>query len=799
MRKNQMKSTSIKIEPVGDIIYDSESDGFVEEATRIWVISCFDRGCNKVRIFHNFPDVYRRTGSIKQGLMFLRDAMRKGNNIICHNQIGHDLPLFQKIEPRFTYTRENIVDSLIMSRAIWFDRPIPKTCKGGTHSLEAWGLRNKFPKPEHEEWHRFSADMVKRCIMDTLNNNMTYNKLLEESKGWARYERVMKREHEVAFEVQQQARNGWLADTDKMKEHVETLDKLMEEIREQVEPNIPPHPSPYDATKCHWDEVNEMLGMPWRKVPGRKRDHLGNPIRPAGKPVGGVKMVPKTKRKKVELDEPHPETGKDYEWITEEVLDDDGQPIMVESGGLYAKSGGYKSNIAKYFEIDPESAKDPDGGLIGGPFTKVQFTKVTLSQHARIKDYLLKYCGWIPDEWNYKKNSYGKFIRDNKRRLVKSSPKLTETSYDTIEGGLGQMIGRFYTYHHRRNTILNIKGSKSKGWLNQIREDGRLSAGANTFGTSTGRQSQYGIVNVPSVTALFGGEMRECWIAPAGRMIVGCDISSAQLRLLANYMKDPIYTHAVCEGMEYEVSPKTFELKSEPTYEDDYEIHYDDEPNKCKYDKKEDTWLIYRGTDPHSLNSIACGLSNEYDSLKQLAKGRKLAKNFIYGFLFGAQAPKIASIIGCSIPEAEQVIENYFLKFPSLQTLKDDLLQEWNESKLYWMKKGFKNRACITVLGDTKLHCETDRKLLNYLLMGSEAQLMKQAIINTNTEIRNRGLDALMVANIHDEYSFDTLEDDVEAMLELTPRAITMAGEQLGAEVRMDGDAKSGINWRVVH
>ncbi len=47
-----------------------------------------------------------------------------------------------------------------------------------------------------------------------------------------------------------------------------------------------------------------------------------------------------------------------------------------------------------------------------------------------------------------------------------------------------------------------------KGWLNQIRPDGRLSAGAMVFGTSTGRMTQYGIVNVPSGAAVYGEPMR---------------------------------------------------------------------------------------------------------------------------------------------------------------------------------------------------------------------------------------------------------------------------------------------------
>ena len=75
---------------------------------------------------------------------------------------------------------------------------------------------------------------------------------------------------------------------------------------------------------------------------------------------------------------------------------------------------------------------------------------------------------------------------------IKSSPKLTESSFESLPEGIGQQIAEYNTLSHRRRTFLNEKDDE-KGWINSMREDGRISAGAQVFATSTGRHAQKGI------------------------------------------------------------------------------------------------------------------------------------------------------------------------------------------------------------------------------------------------------------------------------------------------------------------
>ena len=143
--------------------------------------------------------------------------------------------------------------------------------------------------------------------------------------------------------------------------------------------------------------------------------------------------------------------------------------------------------------------------------------------------------------------------------------------------------------------------------MNQIRPDGRLSAGAMVFGTSTGRMTQYGIVNVPSGAAVYGAPMREVWTCEDGTDIISVDQNSAQLVLLCNFMGDEDFTKAVTEGKESVEFTKQDDGRYYCKHLDKY---LNPETDKyLRYDAENDLYEVYTGTDAHTLNSIYFGLN----------------------------------------------------------------------------------------------------------------------------------------------------------------------------------------------
>lgn len=128
---------------------------------------------------------------------------------------------------------------------------------------------------------------------------------------------------------------------------------------------------------------------------------------------------------------------------------------------------------------------------IGGPFSKVSFEKYDLNSPAQLKEFLFT-LGWIPDEWNY-----------NKETKERGAPKITESSLLSIDSSdLGRWIGKYYTMRHRRNTLENIKDPEGKGLLSFVDADGMVAADAFTVGTPTLRMRHKPPVNSAGVKPL---------------------------------------------------------------------------------------------------------------------------------------------------------------------------------------------------------------------------------------------------------------------------------------------------------
>ena len=113
---------------------------------------------------------------------------------------------------------------------------------------------------------------------------------------------------------------------------------------------------------------------------------------------------------------------------------------------------------------------------IGGAFSKVNFEKYDLDSPDQLKEFLFT-IGWVPDEWNF-----------NKETGERTSPKITESSLKSIgSSDLGRWISRYYTLRHRRNTLENIKNPEEKGLLSFLDDNNTVAADAFTIVTPTYR------------------------------------------------------------------------------------------------------------------------------------------------------------------------------------------------------------------------------------------------------------------------------------------------------------------------
>lgn len=168
--------------------------------------------------------------------------------------------------------------------------------------------------------------------------------------------------------------------------------------------------------------------------------------------------------------------------------------------------------------------------------------------------------------------------------------------------------------------LLQKRIAQIKSWIDEVGSDGRVHGKVITNGAVTGRMthSSPNMAQVPNAGSVYGPECRQCWTVEDGNMLVGCDASGLELRMLAHYMQDKEYTHAVVSGSSKD------------------------------------------GTDIHTKNQKAAGLQT-----------RDQAKTFIYAFLYGAGPSKIGSIVGGSAKDGQKLIDSFLDATPSLKALRN--------------------------------------------------------------------------------------------------------------------------------
>ena len=162
--------------------------------------------------------------------------------------------------------------------------------------------------------------------------------------------------------------------------------------------------------------------------------------------------------------------------------------------------------------------------------------------------------------------------------------------------------------------MLQKRIAQIDSWLEAIGSDGRVHGRVITNGAVTGRMTHMkpNMAQVPNSGSPYGHECRDLWTVEKGYKLVGIDASGLELRMLAHYMNDNVYTHEVVSG------------------------------------------------DIHTANQTAAGLQT-----------RNQAKTFIYAFLYGAGSAKIGSIVGGSAKEGQKLINSFLQNTPKIKALRE--------------------------------------------------------------------------------------------------------------------------------
>lgn len=200
-------------------VFDIETDGLLEEATKIHVLSWMDEN-----------GVVQHTHDQFNMAVFFTQA----KTLVGHNIIRFDIPVVEKLLG--IKVEAKLVDTLALSWYLNHDRP--------RHGLEGYGEDYGVPKPKITDWNNLTPEeYAHRCNEDVKINAKLYKDLSAQLE-WL-YQDQTERESFVQYLsfkmdcARQQEALGWKLDVAKAQSHYEELQSLKEEKIEQLAEAMP--------------------------------------------------------------------------------------------------------------------------------------------------------------------------------------------------------------------------------------------------------------------------------------------------------------------------------------------------------------------------------------------------------------------------------------------------------------------------------------------------------------------------------------------------------------------------------
>ena len=209
-------------------VFDIESDGLMDEATKIHCIILYDIDKDEIIHVDNWDAI---------------KLMSRAKLLIGHNIVKFDLPMLKKFydfEPK-----GEIFDTIIATRLLFPDIRDADFKRGndfptkliGRHSLESWGHRiGEYKAHIETDWKTFTPEMLEYCKQDVHVNVGLYRAI--EKKGYSK--QAMELEHDVAKLIFKQEQYGFMFDEDKAKELYGKLEARRLEIEEELQELFPP-------------------------------------------------------------------------------------------------------------------------------------------------------------------------------------------------------------------------------------------------------------------------------------------------------------------------------------------------------------------------------------------------------------------------------------------------------------------------------------------------------------------------------------------------------------------------------
>ncbi len=276
-----------------------------------------------------------------------------------------------------------------------------------------------------------------------------------------------------------------------------------------------------------------------------------------------------------------------------------------------------------------------------------------------------------------------------------------------------------------------------------IADDGRIHTTFNQTAAATGRLSSNNpnLQNIPIRTPL-GREIRACFIAEPGNLLVSVDYSQVELRLLA---------HIAGEDALKEI------------FRRDEDVHT---ATACR---------VF-GVTPDQIDP---GM-------------RSKSKMINYGIVYGLSAYGMADRLDIPQAEAETFIRRYLDGFPAVGRFIESTIEQGTEHGYVSTLLGRRRQVPELRARRWELRKQGERFAVNMVIQGTAADIMKVAMVDSDRALREAGLRSRLVLQIHDELLFEGPAEEAEAVEKLAREQMVQAFD-MDPPLAVEGGR--GPNW----
>jgi DNA polymerase I len=275
-------------------------------------------------------------------------------------------------------------------------------------------------------------------------------------------------------------------------------------------------------------------------------------------------------------------------------------------------------------------------------------------------------------------------------------------------------------------------------------ETGCVHTSYSQIGAVTGRlsSSNPNLQNIP-IRSEEGRRLRNGFIASPGNVLLSVDYSQIELRIVAHMAQD------------------------------------------------ENMLAAFRaGQDIHTATAVAIFGVKPEDVTKQM---RRRSKGINFGLIYGMSVFGLTRYTDLTLAEAETFVKAYFQQFPGVKKYLDGIrkqaAQQGYVETLLGRRRYF---PALQSKANVQVKNREEREAINAPVQGTAADIMKIAMLNIPPALKEAGLKAKMLLQVHDELVFECPDEDLKETARVVQDVMANA---YPLDIPLSTETRYGTNW----